>query len=107
MESIFSYFDTVSDWLRAHQEFSVTAVTAAVLVLGGSFVNRSVKRLFSSNHFLIRTVVFILLCSLGYGILATWLDWGLSSLMHHIDNPYYGPVVILIFIAIGILAERK
>ncbi len=69
MPSLQELFLPVSTYLKPHLAFIATAFTTALLVLYGDNINRAVKRHFNQNHFIVRTIVFILLCSIGYGLL--------------------------------------
>ena len=81
--------------------------TTALLVIFGDYINRAVKNHFRQNHFLIRTAVFILLCSVGYGLLTAWLTPAVNFVLLYFGETYFAPVVILAFLGLGILAERK
>lgn len=107
MDTIRQSLNSISVWLSPHQEFIIVAIASTILVLGGGYINQAVKSHFSQNHFIIRTIVFILLCSIGYGFLATFLNQGIGLLFQSLNKTYFGPVVILIFLGLGILAERK
>ncbi len=101
------FFIPVSTWLTPHLAFITTAFTTALLVIYGDYINRAVKNHFRQNHFLVRTTVFILLCSIGYGLLTTWLMPAVRFALLYFGEIYFAPAVILAFFALGILAERK
>ena len=54
-----------------------------------------------------RTLLFILLCALGYGMVIVhatpWLAKGLAQL----NNYTLAPALLLVFIGIGVIAERR
>jgi hypothetical protein len=107
MEPIKTFFIPLSTWLKPHLPFIATAFTTALLVIYGDYINRAVKGHFRQNHFIIRTTVFILLCSIGYGLLTAWLTPAVNFVLLYFGDAYFAPTVILAFVALGILAERK
>ena len=107
METLKELFLPLSPWLKPHLGFISAAFTTALLVIYGDHINRAVKNHFRQNHFIVRTVVFILLCSIGYGLLTAWITPTVRHILVYFGDLYLGPVVILAFLGLGILAERK
>jgi len=83
------------------------AILATLLVIYGSQINQIVKRHVSGWHFIFRTLIFILLCTFGYGALLVYGAPLLGKWLGSVSPLYLGPVVLLIFISLGVLAERK
>lgn len=83
------------------------AVVATLLVIYGNDINRTVKRAVGKKPLLIRFGAFIALCTVGYGVLTVnitqWVGRGLAK----IPVPYLPVAVILVFVILAILAERK
>lgn len=94
-------------WVRPHLSMVALMVVATLLVLYGNNVNAAVRRQIQHYHFIVRTLIFILLCAFGYGLLTTLLTPFLASQLASISNYYLGPVVVVVTIALGMLAERK
>lgn len=94
-------------WVRPHLSMVALMVVATLLVLYGNNVNAAVRRQVQHYHFIVRTLIFILLCGFGYGLLTTLLTPFLASQLASISNYYLGPVVVVVTIALGMLAERK
>ena len=107
MEPLNEFFLPLSTWLKPHLGFVSTGFTTALLVVFGDSINRAVKNHFRQNHFIVRTAVFILLCSIGYGLLTAWITPAVRRTLVYFGDIYLGPVVILAFLGLGILAERK
>jgi len=98
---------TLSRWCRSHLDDIALAVVAALLVLFGPVVNGWLQRHIGRLNFAFRALLFMLLCALGYGMLIVhatpWLAQGLAQL----NNQLLGPVLVLLFIGIGVIAERR
>lgn len=82
-------------------------VVATLLVLYGNNINNAVKRQISHYNFVVRTLIFILLCAFGYGLLLSWLTPLLADTLRRLPNMYLGVTMISIVLGLGILAERK
>ena len=94
-------------WVKSNLLAIATAFTTALLVIYGDDINRTVKHRISSYSFLVRTLVFVVLCSCGYGLLTVLITPSVARLLHYFGDQYITLVVLASFIAIGILAERK
>ncbi len=97
----------LSQWLYPWLGEISMAIMATILVIYGETVNRLFRRQISGLHFIFRTVLFILLCTFGYGALLIYMTPMLAKLLASISMIYLGPLVVGIFIALGTIAERK
>lgn len=93
--------------LRPYTSQLAMMVVATLLVLYGDRINRAVKRHVSHYHFILRTLVFVLLCAFGYGLLLTWLTPLLANALYKIPSLYLGISMVGIVLGLGVLAERK
>ena len=96
-----------ADWVRAHVFKIATAFTTAILVIYGDQINAAVKRRIRAYPFVIRTLIFVLLCSFGYGMLTVLITPSVAQLLRYFGDQYVAIVVLASFLAIGVLAERK
>jgi hypothetical protein len=96
-----------SQWLYPWLWEIAMAIMATLLVIYGESINRIVKRQISGLHFLIRTLIFILLCAFGYGALLIFVTPLLSKWLASVSMIYLGPLILGIFISLGLIAEKK
>ena len=94
-------------WIAAHLSHIATAFTTALLVIYGDDINRFVKNRLRGHPFVVRAGAFLLLCSVGYGLLAALLTPSAARLIYYFGERYAVLVVLCAFVAIGLLAERK
>ncbi|RUO38509.1 DUF3392 domain-containing protein [Aliidiomarina shirensis] len=94
-------------WMRGHLTYISVMIAATLLVIFGNDVNRAVKRQIRHYHFFFRTIVFVLLCAFGYGILMNWMSPFIQFQLGLVSTRFLGPLVIGIMLALGIIAERK
>ena len=96
-----------SQWLYPWMGEIAMAIMATLLVIYGETINRMVKRQINGLHFLFRTLIFILLCAFGYGALLIVVTPMLAKSLASVGMLYFGPLVLGIFIGLGIIAEKK
>lgn len=96
-----------SSWFRPHLTFIASAQIATILVVYGERINKAVWSLMRGTHFIFRTLAFVALCAFGYGALAVYLVPILKDLFLIAGNLWLGPIIVLCFFIVGILAERQ
>ncbi len=96
----------LSGWIRPHLTFVASALVATLLVIYGNNINRAVWALVRGAHFVIRTLVFVLLCAVGYGALTVFLIPFLRRLLLAAGPIWMGLLVVVAFLVVGWLAER-
>ena len=79
---------------------------ATLFVLFGPAVNAWVKNTVSSLNFL-RTLIFVLVCAVGYGLAIVFLTPWMTQGLAHLNNYSLAPVLLLIFFLIGVIADRN
>ncbi|MCK6261843.1 DUF3392 domain-containing protein [Vibrio sp. ZSDE26] len=84
-----------------------TALIACSLVVFGGEINRILRQAMRSQHFLIRTVVFILVNAFGYGLIIVKATPYLSRTLNGLNSGMMFVIVLTSFIAIGLWAQRN
>ena len=102
-----SLFIELGLWFRPYQYQTAMALIATILVIFGQDINNSIKKLTSKQHVIVRTVIFVLVCAFGYGLLTVWLTQLLAEQLSRIPNVYILPTVITMFILLGAYAQRQ
>ncbi|WXL25373.1 DUF3392 domain-containing protein [Ectopseudomonas mendocina] len=98
---------TLSRWSRSHLHDISLAIIATLLVLIAPSINAWVQRNTASMNFVFRTLIFVLLCAVGYGMLIVFATPYLAQALGHFNNYTLAPVLILVFFIVGILADRS
>ena len=96
----------LADCVRAHVFKIATTFTNALLVHGDQ-IKAALKRRIWTYPFVTRTLIFVLLCSCGYSILAFLITPSRTQFLRYFGDQYVAIVVLASFLAIGVLAERK
>ena len=107
MDLFLDLITTLSRWSRGHLDDIALAIMATLLVLFGPGINAWVKRSTGRFNFFLRTLLFVLICVLGYGLAIVFLTPWLASGVGYFNNYTLAPVLLLIFFLIGVLADRS
>ena len=94
-------------FLRGYGYELCLAWTAALMVVYGNQLVKFSKNIARSWHFLFRVSFFVIVCALGYGLLMLALANYLNRQLSRLENGWYLTAVLLGFLTIGILAEKK
>lgn len=87
-------------------EIALTLI-ATILVVYGDLLNKQIKRALAPYHFVLRTLVFVLICAFGYSLLIVHSTPLLKQLLLLLDPSYRGIVIVASFLMLGYLAERR
>lgn len=107
MDMFISWIVSLSQWSRSHLSDISMALMAATLVLAGPHVNRWLRRQTATLNFIFRTLIFILVCAIGYGVAMIYLTPQLKLLLAQLNNYTLFPVLLVLFALIGIFADRN
>ncbi|QLF94187.1 DUF3392 domain-containing protein [Pseudomonas sp. ABC1] len=107
MDILLDLIASLSRWSRSHLYDISLAFMATLFVLFGPALNAWVQRNIGGLNFLLRTLLFVVFCALVYGLgivyLTPWLSKGLAQL----NNFTLSPVLLLMFLIVGVIADRN
>ncbi len=107
MDLLLELIAALSRWSRGHLYEISLAIMATLFVLFGPALNAWVQRSISQLNFFLRTLIFVLVCAVGYGLAIVFLTPYLSQGLGHFNNYTLAPVLLLVFFLIGVLADRQ
>ena len=111
MNSFMSFFNQASNqlasWFMPHLSQIALTIIVCVIALYANDLNKFIKRLFARKHFIIRTVVFIIVTAFGFGALTLFATPLLIKLLLIFGKIYMPWMLLVAFITLGILADRK
>lgn len=107
MEVLRDLLFALADWIRPHSDNIALALVATLLVVYGDEINRAVKQQLKPYPYIIRLVGFVVLCAFGYGALTVYATPVIEDLLRKVPGLYLAPVVMLLFLVVGLLAERR
>lgn len=106
MDVITDLILALSKWTRLHLSDIALAIMASALVLFGPMLNAWVRRSIGHLNFFMRTLIFVLVCAVIYGLSLIYLTPILTNALAHLNNYILAPMLLTIFILIGIVADR-
>lgn len=107
MEVMLELFVTASRWCRTHlDEIALGLIAALLVVLGPSFKAWTQQRTGGLN-FVLRTLMFVALCTLVYGMAIVYLPPWLAKGLAQLNNFTLAPVLVTALVGLGLLAERN
>lgn len=107
MEWFWTITSQLGQWLKPYSSDIALAIVASILVICGSDINKAVKKQLGSAHFIVRTLVFVVVCTFGYGALTVLLTQVLKVQLASLSSSMFAIVIVAIFISLGIWAERR
>lgn len=107
MELLQSVLIQLSRWIQPYYSEIALSMVATVLVIYGDVLNKQFKRLLSPYHFIIRTIVFVIVCAFGYGLLTVFAAPFAKQMILMIPHLYRGIAVVGVFLLLGYLAEHR
>ena len=107
MDTISHFLVTCSGYLRPHLDKVAISLVATALFLYGKDIHGLVKRQIQGLALVLRVAVLIVVCAVGYGALTVGCNFLCKKLLGFLDDQYLAPVVLGLFLLIGILAEKR
>ncbi|MFG8315512.1 DUF3392 domain-containing protein [Pseudomonas aeruginosa] len=98
---------TLSRWSRSHLSDISLAIMATLLVLFGPAINAWVQQRIGSLNFVFRTLLFVLICAVGYGLAMVFVTPWLAKGLGYFNNYTLAPALLLVFFVIGMIADRS
>ena len=97
----------IAGWMRSHLGSIALMMVATLLVVYGSNLNALVRNAIGGFHLIIRVGIFVALCAFGYGLITVYTVPWVAQAIAMLPNLWLPPIVVLIFILLGVVAERK
>ncbi|OGV51577.1 MAG: hypothetical protein A2X49_14740 [Lentisphaerae bacterium GWF2_52_8] len=92
---------------RRHLGDICIAFIATVLTVFGNDINNLVKKQIKQQNFILRLAVFVGLCAFAYGAMTVIGGKLLAKLIAPLSGQVLVPVIIGLFLLLGVIAEEK
>lgn len=97
----------ISHILRPHIHAIAFAIVATILVIFGTDINKRIKHAVRKQHFIIRLLVFVLVCAFGYGVATVFIAKVAGQMLAGLDDRFLAITIACIFLLLGLLAEKR
>ena len=104
---LFDGLQFAAQFLHPYLSQIAMLITVCLIALYANDLNKFIKGIVGRQHFIIRTVLFIVITAFGYGALTLWLTPFIATGLASLKNVWLAPVVSVIFIVLGVVADRK
>lgn len=92
--------------MRGHLSEIAFSITAMLLVVGGPYLNAGMKGLSRKLHWVLRYALFVLLSTVGYGLITNFGLHNIRGLMFRLGNVQLLIFVFLIHLILAWLLKR-
>jgi hypothetical protein len=97
----------LANLIRQHLSEVSFGITAVTLILGGPAINEFVQRLTKSLHWLARYLVFVLMCTIGYGFLTQIIYRGLKHWLVYQKNLPLILITAALYLVLAFFARKQ
>ncbi|MBN2716826.1 MAG: DUF3392 family protein [Deltaproteobacteria bacterium] len=101
---------TMSYWnqlAQNHLPELVMVLTATVVVVLDRYIRKVISKATASFNVVARFMVFLLVCSVGYAVMALAVAWALRAGITVHGGVYAAPAVAAILLVVAIEAQRQ
>jgi hypothetical protein len=96
-----------AQFLQHNIQFVTFGIVAVTITLVGPYINSVLKKVTESLHWLLKYVLFVLLCTLGYGFLSHSLYFWLKKWFIHLPEMYLIIWVSVIYLGLAWFAKQQ
>lgn len=93
-------------WMRGHLPQIAFSITAMILVVGGPFINGSLKLFTQKLHWLVRYALFVLLSTVGYGLITNFGLQNMRALLARLSDGQLLSVVLAVHLVLAWFLKR-
>ncbi|MBU2978914.1 DUF3392 family protein [Alteromonas sp. C1M14] len=101
------FLSPINQFLSPYYDQMSLMLIATLLVIYGDLINKHIKQFIKGYHFLLRSLLFVVLCAFGYGALTLWAAPLFKHIIFYLPYHYRGVAFIGAFLVMGLLAERR
>lgn len=101
------YFLPVANLIRHYLSEVCFGITAVALILAGPAINSFFSRMTDKLHWLLKYLLFVLVCTVGYGVLTQVLYQGLKHWLVRQHNTVLVLVTIGIYLVLAFFAKKQ
>ncbi|MFY8272765.1 DUF3392 family protein [Pseudoalteromonas sp. SSDWG2] len=97
----------LGQWLSPYLGDIALVFVVCIIGLYAGDVIKAIKKIVAGKHFLLRTLVFVLVSAFGLGVLTLWVSPFMAQALMLFGTTYLPLTALAAFILVGVLADRK
>lgn len=94
-------------YLRDHTQEIAFSLVATLLMVYGHSINKHFRKTTNKMNWFVRFVLFVLLCTIGYGFLSTVLVKLIAKGLNRLEAHYFLGSIIASYLILAIIAKKK
>jgi len=107
MDMILDFIVMLSRWCNAHMQQITLAIVAVLLVLFGPLLGKYLQRLIGNMNIVFRVIIIAIVYLVVFGLIINYLPGFIRQLLSYLNYYSLAPILLLIMIFIGMIAERR
>jgi hypothetical protein len=104
---ILTAITSLAGFIRLYLHEISFGITAVTIMLFGQPINNNVRKLTRKLNWLLRYVVFVVLCTVGYTVLAQIIYQGVYRLLRTSSPPMTVSITLCLFLALAWIAKEQ
>jgi hypothetical protein len=98
---------STANLIRKHLPEICFSITAVSLMLAGPVINGMIERMMQKFHWLLRYLVFVIMCTVGYGFLTHLLYRGVKHWFSYQQNLALVLITVGIYLVLAFFAKKQ
>jgi len=107
MDFVLDWIFALSRFCRGHLSLFSLALLGVLLALYGPTLNARLQGAIGGINFVLRCLVSAALCLTACGLLLVYATPWVAHMLGYFNNYTLGPVMLLVFFLVGVLADRS
>lgn len=107
MEILLDFISTLSHWCNRHIDQITFALVAVLLVLFGPQLGKWLKQWIGSMNIVFRVIIIALAYMIIFGLIINYIPNLIKYLLNYFNNYSLFPILLLITIFIGMIADKR
>ena len=107
MHYLTEIYSNLTTWASTYLLQISIAFVATLIAIFGEDINHVILRMFRKNFFIVRVLIFVIVCTFGYTTATVFLARLLRFMLRELDRDLLVPALAALFVIIGFLAERR
>lgn len=107
MNTLLEFIVMFSLWCHKYINQIALAIVAVLLVLFGCILGKYLRRLIGNVNIVLRVIIIAIFYMIVFGLVINYLPGVFIALLNHLNNYSLFPILLLIIIFIGIIADKR
>lgn len=107
MDTLLDFIATLSRWCYKHLDQITLSIIAVALVLFGLSLGRYLQRLIGHMNIILRVIILALVYMIVFGLIINYVPNMTKQLLVQLNAYSLFPVLLIIIVFIGIIADKR